>query len=589
MKYSLNPSEELSNEGKKSLGASLKSLGALLARDKKPIVLATLAVLVSSILNLVAPFLVAHVIDTYILKKQYQGIVTFSLILFFVYAAGSFAMFFQTRLMGGVGQRLLFTLRSEIFTKLQELPIEFFHQNRAGDLISRINNDTDKLNQFFAQSLVRFIGNFFVIIGAGIVMVVLNAKLGLAALIPAVGLFFFTKATATWVKNANTKNLQSIGGMSAEIQESLNNFKVIVAFNRRDYFREKFFQVNTKNYAAAVDAGIANGAYMPTYDFAGNLAQLIVLCYGLYLVSTGSATAGLLIGYFIYVSRFYDPLRMVASSWSTLQIALAAWGRISQILSLQSNMAIIKSAAKRNKNTALLTFQDVTFGYTEVSDVLRNISFDLERGKTYAFVGPTGGGKTTTASLMARLYDPTKGTVLLDGRDIRSLDTLQRTKKIGCILQDAFLFTGTVRDNILYANPEYEHCSAEQFEQVLKEKNLCQLLERFEQGLDTLISTGGETISLGQRQLIAFMRAVLRSPEILILDEATANIDTVTEQLLEDILKKLPKETTKVIIAHRLNTIADADEIFFVNAGEVTPAGSLQHAVDMLLHGNRRS
>ena len=229
------------------------------------------------------------------------------------------------------------------------------------------------------------------------------------------------------------------------------------------------------------------------------------------------------------------------------------------------------------------------FQYVEGKDVLKDVNFKLESGKTYALVGPTGGGKTTTASLMARLYDPSSGTVLLEGKDIRCWTPSERVKKIGFILQEPFLFTGTVRENILYGNAEHGQFGDEQLKQTLEKMHLTKLLERFTDGLDTRINVGGEAISLGQKQLIAFIRAALRSPDVLILDEATANIDTITEQLLEEILNKLPKQTTKIIIAHRLNTIENADEIFFVNGGQVTHAGSMHQAMDMLLHGERQS
>ncbi len=381
--------------------------------------------------------------------------------------------------------------------------------------------------------------------------------------------------------------MQSLGGLSSEIQESLNNFKVIIAFNRRDYFKQRFQEVNQQNYSAAVGAGLANNTLTPIYGLASNLGQLTVLAYGLYLISHGSFTIGLLISFLTYANNFYNPLRQLAALWASLQAALASWDRVSEILSLESNLAIMPPA--QTKQASLLEFKDVSFGYPDGKEILHHINLKLEPGKTYALVGPTGGGKTTTASLMARLYDPTHGEVLLSGRDIKSYKDDERTQKIGFILQEPFLFTGDVRDNILYGNSKFSHFTNEELEAEIKKSGLQDLLERFDNGVETKIAAGGDGMSLGQKQLIAFIRAVLRNPELLILDEATANIDTVTEQLLEDILKKLPATTTQVIIAHRLNTIANADEIYFVNAGEVTLAGSMEHAVDMLLHGKRSS
>jgi len=268
---------------------------------------------------------------------------------------------------------------------------------------------------------------------------------------------------------------------------------------------------------------------------------------------------------------------------------MAGWDRISVILGLESNLVTVVAKPKAVKNTVLLSFNNVHFGYVEDKEILHNISFDFERGKTYALVGPTGGGKTTTASLIARLYDPVKGEVLLEGKDIRTYSPEDRTNKIGFILQEPFLFTGTVRENILYSNEQYKDYTNEQLEQVIKDAKLETILAIFDKGLDTPVASSGDTISLGQKQLIAFMRAVLRNPDLLILDEATANIDTITEQILEEILNRLPETTTRVIIAHRLNTIQNADEIYFVNAGEVVRAGSLDHAMNMLMHDKRAS
>lgn len=582
MSYRLNTSE--ANQSKEPVWKGLGRLLPLMRGEGRSVFIALAAILTSSATTLIGPLIIVHTVDSFIATRDFGGVLVWSGLLLAVYVIGLVAAYTQTRTMGGVARRILFNLRNAIFNKLQELPVAFFNQNRSGDLISRINNDTDKLNQFFAQALMQFLGNAFLIVGAGILLLVLNFKLGGAALLPAIAVLVVTQLIGGWVKRASFKSLQTLGGLSGEIQESLANFKVIVAFNRFDYFRDKFAAANRANYAASIRAGIASNIFIPIYGLAYNLGQLVVLAYGIYLISAGELTAGLLIGFLLYVTNFYNPLRQLASIWSSLQLALAGLDRISEVLALRSDMAIVPAQA--TASTAALAFENVSFRYPGGAEVLKSVSFALERGKTYALVGPTGGGKTTTASLMARLYDPTEGTVLLDGKDIRAYPPEERVEKIGFILQEPFLFTGTVRDNILYGNPQHASLSDEALQQSLAAAGLAALLARFEDGLATKVSATGDAMSLGQKQLIAFIRATLRQPEILILDEATANIDTVTEQLLQGILKRLPATTTRVIIAHRLNTIDSADAIFFVNGGAVTLAGSMERAVDMLLHGS---
>ena len=586
MNYNLNTEE---NQHIKRPGfSSLKSLVGHMVKEKKVLITAFTAMTITSVLNLAGPLIIGFTVDNYITTGQFKGVITTGAILLLMYLTAFGAGYLQTRLMGSIGQRMLFNLRNSVFSKLQELPYPFFNQNKTGDLISRINNDTEKINQFFSQSLMQFLRSVLIMTGAGIFLLSIHLPLGAAALSPSLFIILFTQLATSWVKKRNAASLTSEGMLSSEVQESLNNFKVVVAFNRRDYFREKFSTINQHNYKASLKAGVANNLFLPVFTLFSNMGLLIVLVLGLWFISKGQFTIGLLISFIAYVNNFYSPLRQLASLWASLQVALAAWERVRKVLELKNHMPQLP-ASESIKSEPLLSFRDVTFSYPDGKNVLHQISFDLRPGKTYAFVGPTGGGKTTTASLAARLFDPVKGKILLHGRDIRSYSAVERTAKIGFILQDPFLFSGSIKDNILYGNFEYQNIQTEEFKKLIYEAGVGALLQRFDNGPETQINVLGEGLSLGQKQIIAFVRAVLRKPDLLILDEATANIDTVTENLLEEILDKLPATTTKMVIAHRLNTIADADVIYFVNSGNVVRAGSLNEAIEMLMKGDMKS
>src|SRR6266850_2678905 len=373
-----------------AIGVALRRLAPLLSDEKRLVALAFVAMLVTNGSGLLGPVIIGRTVDRYIQGGNFNGVLTSAAILFGVYLCGLLASYYQTLAMGTVGRTVLFKLRNTLFTRLQQFPLAFFNQNKAGDLISRINNDTDRLNQFFSQALVQLSGNLFMMTGAAIFLLSLNVRLGLAALAPAAAVLVLTQLLSGWIKRRNLKSLQSLGGMSAEIQESLSNFKVIVAFNRLDYFRQKFDEANERNFSASIGTGMANGIFLPVYGLALNLGQLVVLSYGIYLIASGSLTVGLLIGFLLYVNSFYLPLRQMAVLWSSFQLALAALDRISEVLALKSNMPVIP--ATMAASDALLEFDKVQFSYPGGKEVLRDATFTLESGRTYALVGPTGGG-----------------------------------------------------------------------------------------------------------------------------------------------------------------------------------------------------
>ncbi|MBN9416687.1 MAG: ABC transporter ATP-binding protein [Candidatus Eremiobacteraeota bacterium] len=557
---------------------ALRRLWPLLRPQRGLLGLASLALVSNTLLTLSAPAVMGHIIDHSVAGRDWKGLLQGCLLLLVLYGFAGVAVYFQSVWTGTAGQQLLFRLRNLLFEKLQQLPLSFFQVNQSGDLISRLNNDTDKINQFFSQALMQFVGGLITMVGAAGFLLALDLRLGLVALAPALVLLVLTRLLAPLTRARNAENLKSLGNLSAESSDSLENFKVVVAFDRRDYFRDRFDKANQTNYRTALRASLVNQLFIPTYALSSNLAQLIVLLYGLQQVSRGELTVGMLIGYLVYVTRFYDPVRGMASLWTTFQTAMAGWDRIHAILSLESNLPVVPCESVPEGDCLRLEFRGVNFGYIPEREILKEVQLRLEPGKSYALVGPTGGGKTTTASLMARLYDPTQGQVLLDGRDLRSFPAEERSQKIGFILQDPFLQAGTLRQNFQYANGRYA-------DELIAEMHMESLLSGFPEGLETQVAG----LSLGQKQIVAFMRAVLRKPDLLILDEATANIDTVTESALSSILEQLPAATTRVTIAHRLNTIASADQIYFINQGRVQLAGSMAEAVQLLREGGRSS
>lgn len=593
MNYELSNDEQ--KQPKVSFVPAIRELLRYIQGSYWKIFVAFIFLAITSASTIIAPFLIGDVTNKYIPVGDRDNLIKFLIILAVVYAIGSLASYFQIRVMGQVGQKILFNIRNAVFQKLQSLPLAFFNQNKSGDLISRINNDTDKMNQAFSETLLRFTGDILVIFGIGVVMIILNQTLGLIAIATLGLMLLVTAALAGWIKSRNDMSLQRLGELAGSIQESLSNFKVTVVFNRRDYFRDSFKSVNENNRGAATAAGIANSSLAPIYNYAANLASALILIGGIHILILDKVYAGqmpefgTLLAFILYSNTFFGPLKEMAELFTQMQVAIASWSRIFTLLRLKTNLVQL-DIKEKDESGDIMKFDNVSFGYDKENMILNRINIELQAGKTYALVGPTGGGKSTTASLMVRLYDATEGQVFYKGKDIRSYSAEELSEEIGFILQEPFLFSGTIAENVKYGNTKIAEYTDDQLAAKLKELGLEQLIERFGDGLQTVIKPGAENISLGQRQLISFVRVLLRQPKLLILDEATANIDTVTEQLLEDILNKLPEETTMVVIAHRLNTIERADQIFFISGGAIEKPVDFDSALGLInAQGKMRS
>lgn len=572
-----------------TLPATLKSMWPFVKPEVRYLLSGGVLVLLNSAFNVAIPFLVGRIIDLAIVGKN-PTLLLWSLggmLLLFIGAL--LTNLGQIWMMGIASQRILLRLRAEIFGHLQVLSLTYFQQHAAGDLTARITNDTDKLNQLFSESLVRFTGSGMVVIGIGIVMVVLQPTLALTALGIAAVLLVFTVLVSPMVQRLNSTSLTRVGDLANQLRDVLLNYKIVVSYNIRQFFKDQFTVVNNDAYSAAVRSGVANTFVIPLFDVAGNVAVLAVLGVGMWLLDQRVISIGLLITFLAYTDRFYQPLRILASIWANIQSSLAAWGRVNQVISEPAEIdGTLDSPQTADGTQPLIEFKDVSFGYSPEKTVLHKTNLSFEVGKTYALVGPTGGGKSTFASLVSRLYRPTKGEILFVGKSLNDYHRVSLSSAIGFILQEPVFFSGTLADNLRYGNAELANHSDDELKLHLQKQGYAAVIEKFPEGLQTSLSAT-QPLSLGQRQLAAFLRAVLRQPLLLILDEATANVDTITEQLLQRLLDKLPKNTTKIVIAHRLQTIREADQILFINQGEVQPALSFEAAVNMVTHARRKS
>jgi len=517
------------------------------------------------------PWLIGRAIDLYILEGDAAGLTRTMLFLLAIYALGTVASRGQVYGVGSVAQRLLASLRARIFDRLQHLPLRFFDRRPVGDLMSRVTNDVDTLNQLFSQGLTQLLGSIFSLVGILVAMLVLQWNLALAcfAVIPI--MLLTTAFFARRARQAFRLTRETVGDVSAGLQEDIVGVREAQAFNRTERNIARFRERNAANRDANVQAVAITSAFSPAIDVLSTLATALVIGYGGYLVFAGSISVGVLTAFLIYVQQFFRPVQLASQFYTQAQSALAGAERIYNILDEEPEPADPPEARKVGRIEGRVTFENVTFAYESGRPVLRDVDFEIAPGQTVALVGPTGAGKTTIASLIPRFYDATKGAVSIDGRDVRAYARKDLRENIGIVLQESFLFSGTIADNIGYGRLG---ASRDEIEAAARTLDAHGFISELPDGYDTVLGEGGGSLSQGQRQLLSFARAVLTDPRILILDEATSNIDTRTEKVIQNALATLLKGRTSVVIAHRLSTIRNADLILAVQDGRVVERGT---------------
>lgn len=518
-----------------------------------------------------SPLLIGMAVDKFISKGDSAGLGSIVLALAVIFFLGMIATRYQIYLINQVGQSILADLRQRVFIKVESLSLQYLEDKQAGDLMSRLVNDIDALNNFFSQGLAQMIGQFFTLIGIAIAMLILNWRLGIAVLIMIPVLLLVTNLFSRMARNAFRKTRTTIGDISAELEEEISGVKVAQAFNRTDVNVRKFAERNAANRDANISATAVTSGFAPTMDVLSTVDMALVAGMGGAMVIAGTASVGVVVAFLQYVQNFFRPILQVAQLWASAQSAFAAAERVFDLLEVAPSISDSPDAIMMPSIQGKIEFKEVSFQYEEDQPVLQKVSFTANPGQMIAIVGPTGAGKTTMVSLLARFYDVTGGAVKIDGMDVREVSQKSLRSQMGIVTQEPFLFSGTIMENIRYGRLD---ATEDEVIAAAEAANAADFIRRLPKGYQNEVGERGKLISQGQRQLISIARAVLANPRILILDEATASIDTRTEVLIQSALQKLLHGRTSFVIAHRLSTVRSADQVLVISDGVIAESGT---------------
>jgi len=556
----------------RSARATLYRLLPRLAPHRVTISVVTFFVLAGTLATLATPWIIGRAID--VLRRPggdvRQNLSHYATLLAFAYGAGFAATWVQSWFMVGVAQRLVARLRLELFEHLQGLPLRFFDTRSDGDILSRFQNDLDNLSTTLSQNGIQLVGSVLSVCGAVALMVGMDGRLTLAALLPVPLGFYFTTRIAKACHRHFSDQSRELGRMNGLCEEIVGGLPVVRAFGRERVVLGEFLEVNARLRDAGTKAQAFSGIIPPLMGLVNNLSFAATCLVGGWLVIHGHATLGSITAFTLLTRQFARPLSEISTQFNVIQASLAGVERIFETLDEPQELERPEDAIPA-RPAGLVEFRGVEFSYTPGTPVLRGIDLEAKPGSTIALVGPTGSGKTTIVNLLARFYDLDRGSILIDGVDIRDLHRHQLRRHLGIVLQDAHLFTGTIRENLLYGNPS---ATEKQIRDAAQLANAEPFILRLAHGYDTIITEAGSALSQGERQLLTIARAFLADPAILVLDEATSNVDTRTELHIQEGLRALRQGRTSFVVAHRLSTIRQADQILVMDGGCIVDQGT---------------
>lgn len=555
----------------KNQKATIKRIWSYLKKQRLSINFVIILVLITSVLNILGPLMIGVIIDNYILPLDIEGTIRMGMLLAAIFIASSLLTWLQTFVMIRASLKTIQNLRIELFEKMQSLPISFFDQKQQGDLMSRMTNDIDNLNFALSQSVIQIVSSVLSLVGTAIAMVYLNWILAIVTLLVVPLIVWATKQVVKR-SSMNYRNRQrDLGNLNGFIEETISNSEVVTLFGKEQQTIQQFKEANEKLRYSAMQSEIVSGLLGPTNNFINNLGSGLIVGVGAIMAANSLVTVGVITSFLTYARQFFRPINQLSNLLNTFQSAIAGAERVFEVLDERTELMDSPHSLPRRSLEGNVEFRNVSFYYVKDKPVLKNISFQANAGEIVALVGPTGSGKTTIVQLLSRFYDVTEGEILIDGENIQSYSMEHLRDSIGVVLQDTYLFSGTVRENIRYGKLD---ATDEEVEMAAKIAYAHSFIKYLPEQYDTLLESGGKNLSQGQRQLIAIARAILKDPDILILDEATSSVDTMTEVHIQKGLNNLMQGRTSFVIAHRLKTIENADRILVIKDGEIIEQGN---------------
>lgn len=527
--------------------------------------------LVTTLLSLIAPYLLGNAVDHYIIPGDIRGLMGLCAILLAVYAGTALTAWLQQHVMVKVSQLSILAMRRDIFARLQVLPLRFFDSKTHGELMSRTTNDIENVSGTLNQSVTQLISSVLSLIGSLAIMLYLNVWLTLLSMVTIPLVMLFTKTVASRTRKHFSKQQSLLGELNGFIDETVSGQKVVQVYRRERHAAAQFDDMNKKLTDASIHAQIYSGTVGPVMNVLNNVSFALIAAVGGYMAFKDFTTVGVVVAFLNYSKQFQRPLNDLANQFNLVQSAVAGAERVFEIIDTESEYQGNEQTKKADDMYGEVRFDHVSFSYKEGVPILRDVSLTARPGETVALVGPTGAGKTTIINLLTRFYEIDDGVITIDGSDIRQLDKDSLRSQLGIVLQDAYVFSASIRENIRYGRLD---ASDQEIETAAKLANAHDFIMKLPDGYDTQLLSGGGNLSQGQRQLLTIARAVLADPVILILDEATSSIDTRTEMHIQTAMRALMQGRTSFVIAHRLSTIREADQILVMNHGGIAERGT---------------